>query len=100
MDFVDANGEPVNSPFKFTLRHMGFKNVSWPGVTGIKITSLENSFGIKTKGIHPGEEEFVLHEHQIVQLKRVGTQDLYFTLPAFPLPNAAGTVPPTLKLVS
>ena len=97
MDFIDADGESVNSPFKFTL---GFQNVSWPGVTGMKITSLENSFGIKTKDIHPGEEKFVMLEHRVVRLKRVGTQDLYFILPSFPLQNTARTVPPTLQLVS
>jgi len=72
---------------------MGLQNVSWPGVTGMKITSLENSFGIKTKDIHPGEEKFDMLEHRVVQLKRVGTLDLYFILPLFPLPNTARTVP-------
>ncbi|KAI0758805.1 hypothetical protein C8Q74DRAFT_1319693 [Fomes fomentarius] len=76
MDFVDTStGMPVNSPFKFELW------MASAGCPSVRVRSLECSWNVAQKDIHPGEEKFVLLEGVSYILRRPGHRDLRFTVP-------------------
>ncbi|EIW63827.1 uncharacterized protein TRAVEDRAFT_41255 [Trametes versicolor FP-101664 SS1] len=82
LDFVDAAGKPVNSPFEFELWGVPDPDAPWlsmpaPG----KLWSIEHTFGIKQQEIPPGAEKFILRDGQTCMLMRPGKRPLRFTVP-------------------
>ncbi|KAL1950992.1 hypothetical protein VTO73DRAFT_141 [Trametes versicolor] len=89
LDFVDAAGNPVNSPFKFELWGVPDPDAPWLSmpITG-KMRSAEHIFGYKQKDITPGAEKFILRDGQTCVLVRPGKRPLRFTVPLRKVENA------------
>lgn len=82
LDFVlSATGEPVNSPFKFTLLAGLGPTIPVGFAPTVGIQSLERSFGVAPKDMRPGAEKFVLRDGQLCTLQRPGHKDVQFIVP-------------------
>ena len=83
MDFVNtATGEPVNSPFPHELWCVQNADTPWlEPVTFSRLSTIESSFGIGSGKLLPGEEKYILRDGLTCLLKRVGKQDVRFTVP-------------------
>ncbi len=82
LDFVDAAGKPVNSPFEFELWGVPDPDAPWLSIPAAgKLRSAEHTFGFKQKDILPGAEKFILRDGQTCVLMRPGKRPLRFTVP-------------------
>ena len=81
LDFVhSATGEATNSPFEYELWSLPDPDALF-SLPPMRLSSLENGFGVKTPDIRPGEEKFVLKEGLTCMLARPGKRGLRFTVP-------------------
>ncbi|KAH9855903.1 hypothetical protein C2E23DRAFT_866509 [Lenzites betulinus] len=82
LDFVlTKTGEPVNSPFEFTLFAGPGATVPLGTTPTVGVRPLECSFGIPIDKIPPGKEKFLFRDGQLCTLRRPGHQDVQFTIP-------------------
>lgn len=70
-DFVDSEGNPVNSSEEFKLI----------GSSRLRLISWEESAGFKREDIVPGEEKFAINEGSWAFLLRPGHEDCSFGAP-------------------
>ncbi|KAI0319041.1 hypothetical protein OF83DRAFT_1170560 [Amylostereum chailletii] len=89
LDFVDAvTREPVNSTPDFELYAVPPMYAWWLPYPSGRFHSAEAGFGIKHDKIKPGAEKFILLEGSSWRLKRLGKQDVIFTIPSRQSPPA------------
>ena len=82
LDFVHTEtGEATNSPFEYELWSIPHPDAPLLSLPPMRLSSLENGFGVKTGDIRPGEEKFILKEGLTCMLARPGKRGLQFTVP-------------------
>ena len=101
LDFVHTEtGEDTKSPIEYELWTVPDSVTPWLSLGAMKLSSLENYFGVKTRDIRPGEEKFVLSEGMTYMFTRPGKKGIRFTVPIRrrPPPSSEGEAFDTVEL--